>query len=115
MRIALALCACLAAAAPHAARAAESFAGKWAASASDCKIEPLFTLTAKSFTGVTLACESASFKPDGKGWKGSLRQCSAEGEDGGPVDMAVGLAIEGGKLQITWGDGTKSGRMARCR
>ena len=95
------------------ALAAEPYIGKWAADAASCKSEPLFTFSAKNVVGLTFACESALYEKDGAGWKVAAKKCSDE-ESSKPSDMRFRLALDGGKLQISWDDGSKSDRLMKC-
>jgi hypothetical protein len=56
--------------------AAEPYLGKWAAKASECKSDALFTFSPKKVVGSTFACDSASYATDGAGWKVAAGKCS---------------------------------------
>ena len=110
----LCLSAALAASLAVPALAAEPYIGAWAQTAAACKSEPLFTIAPGKFTASAFACEDAAYTKDGKNWRAVLMQCAGEDSDK-PLDLAARLAVEDGKLQMFWKDGTKSARLVKCR
>lgn len=94
--------------------AAAPYIGNWATSAEECEANPLIILSEDNAAGATFGCESASYAKDGDGWKVAAKRCAAEGDEVTPADMTFRIAIDGGKLQVFWDDGTKSAKLVRC-
>ena len=96
------------------ASAAEPYAGSWAQTAAACKSEPLFTIAPGKFTASTFACDDAAFTKEGKGWSAMMKQCISI-DIVEPFDQVAKLTVDGGKLQVFWGDGTKSAKLVKCK
>jgi hypothetical protein len=103
------------AAASTSAFAADQFIGRWAPDAKACKAEEVYSFEGAGLSTPTFGCETAKYTADGKGWKVHSSQCSGEDPDQKPYDLDFSLAVEGGKLQILWDDGSKSAKLMKCR